>query len=461
MHFAQIYTPGIAQCSYVIGSGKKCVVVDPVRNIEPYLAKAKEFNMEIAAVLETHLHADFVSGHMEVAEKTGAQVYAPQSGNCTFPHHALEDEEEFTIENLRFKMLETPGHTPDCTVTLVTDLERGEEPVMVFTGDTLLVGDVGRPDLFPNREEELAESLFESIKRIKDLPDHVEVYPAHGMGSLCGRALSAKLWSTIGTEKQQNYALQHEDLDAFKKELLTGMPAAPDHFARCTEINRQGPVLLKDTLPTKPFSPGEVSEAIDKGGYSVVDVRTFHSFASAHVPGSYSLSKHGNLPTFAGWLIPPEDNLILVMDHQDDLEKIKDSLQVVGLDNIEGYLDGSIETWIKGGFPVNHVETMSVHKLCGLMEKYKVLALDTRAESEYEEAHIKDTINAPTQDIRHRYVEWDPEKPVVILCNTSNRSMTAASLLKQKGFKRILNVMGGTTSWAAAGFPMQSGGDEQ
>ncbi len=460
MHFAQIYTPGIAQCSYVIGSGKKCLVVDPVRNIEPYLAKAKEFNMEIAAIIETHLHADFVSGHMELADKTGAKIYAPKIGNCNFPHHALDDEEEFTLENLHFKMFETPGHTPDCTILVVTDLERGDEPVMVFTGDTLLIGDVGRPDLFPNREEELAEKLFESIKRIKELPDHVEVYPAHGMGSLCGRALSAKLWSTIGTEKKLNYALQHEDLEEFKKDLLTDMPDAPDHFARCTEINRDGPVLLKNTMQTKPLKPFEIAEAVEGGGYSIIDVRTYHSFAAAHIPGSYSISKHGNLPTFAGWVIPPEDKLILVLDHQDTLEKLKDAFYMVGLDNLAGFLEGSIESWINSGLLTSNVETLSVHKLHNLMEKYSVLALDNRSKSEHKETYIRDTINAPTPDIRHRYKEWDPEKPVVVLCNTSNRSMTAASLLKQRNFKRVLNVVGGTTAWYAAGFPLQSGGED-
>jgi len=461
MHFAQIYTPGIAQSSYVIGSGKQCLVVDPVRNIEPYLAKAKEFNMEITAVLETHLHADFVSGHMELAEKTGAKIYAPKIGNCNFPHHALADEEEFMIENLRFKMLETPGHTPDCTVTLVFDLERGEEPVMVFTGDTLLVGDVGRPDLFPNREEELAEKLFYSLKRLKELPDHVEVYPAHGMGSLCGRALSAKLWSTIGIERKQNYALQHEDLDEFKTDLLTDMPAAPDHFARCTEINRDGPVLLQDTMATKPLGAEEVAAAIEEEGWSVIDVRTYHSFAAAHIPGSYSISKYGNLPTFAGWVVPPEDKLILVMDHHDELDKIKNAFYTVGLDNVAGYLEGSVESWINKGLAVDSIETISVHKLRDLMEKYSVLALDTRAKSEFKEAHIEETVNAPTPDLRERYKEWNPEKPIVVFCNTSNRSMTAASLLKQKNFKRVFNALGGTTAWKAAGFPMQSGGEEQ
>ncbi len=461
MHFAQIYTPGIAQCSYVIGSGNKCVVVDPVRIIEPYLEKAKEFNMQITAILETHLHADFVSGHMELAEATGAEIYAPKIANCEFAHRPIDDGEEFTIENLHFKLLETPGHTPDCTVYVVTDHERGEEPVMAFSGDTLLVGAVGRPDLFPSREEELAEKLFQSLRKLKELPDHVEVYPAHGMGSLCGKALSAKLWSTIGTERRFNDSLRHTELDSFKKDLLSDMPAAPDHFARCTEINRKGPALIQETLTTRPFEPEEVEGAMKTEGCSIIDVRTYHSFAAAHVPGSYSISKHGNLPTFAGWIVPPEDKLILVLDNEDKLQKIKTALYNVGLDNIAGYLEGSIESWIKKGLPVSKVETISVHLLREWMRSDPPLVLDTRAESEYKDSHIKGTILAPTPDMRHRYKEWDADKPVVVLCNTSNRSMTAASLLKQRNFKRVINALGGTTAWAAAGYQLQTGGDGQ
>ena len=458
MNFAQIYTPGIAQCSYVIGSGSKCVVVDPVRNIEPYLEQAKAFGMEIAGVLETHLHADFISGHMELADLTGAQIYAPAIANCTFPHRALADGEEFTIENLRFKLLETPGHTPDCTVYVVTDLERGEEPVLVLTGDTLMVGDVGRPDLFPNREEELAEKLFHSLKRLKELPDHLEVYPAHGMGSLCGRALSAKLWSTIGTERRYNYALQHEELAPFKKDLLTDMPAAPDHFARCSEINRQGPALIREMVKAQPYKPAELAEALDDG-YTVLDVRAYHSFAAAHIPGSYSISKYGNLATFAGWVIPPEAKLILVLEKESDLPEIKRNLYNVGHDHVAGYLDGAIENWVNSGLPVNNIGTISVQSLQKLLEKEQPLMLDNRAKSEYKKGFIPGSILASTPDVRHRYKEWNPEKPVYVICNTSNRSMTAASLLKQRGFSRVINVIGGSTAWAAAGYPMQSGGD--
>lgn len=460
MHFAQIYTPGIAQCSYVIGSGSRCVVVDPVRNIDPYLAKAREFGMEITGVLETHLHADFISGHMDLADLTGAQIYAPAAAGCTFPHRAISDGEEFDAAGLRFKLLETPGHTPDCAVYLVTDPERGEEPVLAFTGDTLMVGDVGRPDLFPKREEELAEKLFYSLERLKELPDHVEVYPAHGMGSLCGRALSAKLWSTIGMERRHNYALQHSELELFKKDLLTAMPAAPDHFARCSEINRTGPGLVRSLPPTVPFTPLEVSKEIAAGAI-VIDVRPYHSFAAAHVPGSYSISRFGNLATFAGWVVPPEGKLILVLDDLNALPAVKNSLRYVGLDNISAYLEGSAESWANAGLPIANVETISVQDLRAWMEKDSPLVLDNRAAGEWNQGHIKGAAPAPAPDVRRLYKQWDPGQPVVVLCNTSNRSMTAASLLKQRGFRRVINAVGGTSAWSAAGYPMQAGGEGQ
>lgn len=456
MEIAQIYTPNIAQCSYVIGSGDKCVVVDPVRDIGPCLEKAKEFKMEIVAVLETHLHADFVSGHMELAEKTGAPIYAPQAARCSFPHHPLADGEELTIGGLNFQLMETPGHTPDCAVYLVTDLERGDDPVLAFTGDTLLVGDVGRPDLFPGREEELAGQLFGSLKRLKALPGHVEIYPAHGMGSFCGRALSAKLWSTIGTEARYNEAFKQTDPEAFKKILLTGMPPAPDHFARCSEINRLGPPLLKEKAAPRSLKALETAEAL-KNGKTLLDTRPYLSFAAAHIPGALSISHHGNLATFAGWLIPPGEELILLLEHKNDLQKVQTNLYHVGLDNIAGYLDGGMENWISAGLPAEHIETISVHRLRGWMQNGSPPVLDTRMEGEWKKEHIEGTSLAPTPDIRHRYTEWDAEEPIIVLCNTSNRSMTAASLLKQRGFKRVINALGGTTAWAASGYPMLSG----
>ncbi len=455
MHFAQIYVPGVAHCSYVIGSGDKCVVVDPARNISPYLDKADSFGMEIVGVLETHLHADFISGHMDLAEETGAKIYAPEIAHCDFPHTALKEGDEFTIDKLKFQLLETPGHTPDCSVYVVTDLERGQDPVMVFTGDTLLVGSVGRPDLFPDQEEKLAENLFDSLKKLKNLPDHVEVYPAHGMGSLCGRALSAKLSSTIGLERKQNFTFKHTDLHAFKQDILTDMPPAPDHFARCTEINRQGPTQVRQLNAPQPLNVPDVKAAVDRGNV-ILDTRPYLSFASGHIPGSYSISTEGNLPTFAGWIIPPEAGITLVLEREEDLAQVTKALYTVGLDDITGYLEGGVVPWIHAGEKADHIHPVSIDEIKSYIESSESLVLDNRAKSEWQEGHIKGTTLAPTPDVRHMYKEWDTEQPVVTFCNTSNRSMTAASILKQKGFKNVANFLGGTTAWKAAGFEFES-----
>jgi len=453
MEFAQRYTPGIAQYSYVVGSGRKCVVVDPMRDIEPYLRQAEAFGMEIVAVLETHLHADFISGHMELAKKTGATIYAPKIANCAFPHVALDDGEMVTIGSLQFQLLETPGHTPESAVYVVTDLSRGEEPTLVFTGDTLMVGDVGRPDLFPKREQELTEKLFTSLNRLKGLPDYVEVYPAHGKGSLCAKALSDKRWSTIGIERRHNYAFQISDLATFKKVLLTDMPAAPDHFARCSEINRIGPKLVRDLPLLAPLDPAALQDEVARGK-KVLDTRSYLAFAAAHIPGSYSISKYGNFATFAGWILPPEEDLLVILENKGDLPNVMNMLQSVGVDNVVGYLDGSMEQWINSGYAIAAIETMSVSSLHEQLASTPPLVLDTRAKSEWGNGHIAGSKLAPTPDIRHLYTKWDTSAPVAVLCNTSNRSMTAASILKQKGFARVINVMGGSTAWQAAGYPL-------
>ncbi len=454
MHFAQIYKPGLAHCSYVLGNGNECVVVDPARDITPYLKQAKEWGMKIVGILETHLHADFISGHMDLQKETGATIYAPSTANCTFSHRALGDEEEFTLAGLKFKLWETPGHTPDCAVYLVTDPNRDSKPSLVFTGDTLLVGDVGRPDLFPDKKEKLAGDLFESIKRLKTLPDHLEVYPAHGMGSLCGRDLSAKLSSTIGTEKRANYALQYNDLASFKEGILEGMPDAPDHFARCSEINRKGPVTIDQLTKPSPKNPGEIGELMKKD-YIVLDVRPYLSFASGHIPGSFSISTEGNLPTFAGWILPPDKPILLVAGDKNTVEEAVQKLQSVGLDMVEGFLEGGMVAWINRGMPVQKVGTISIEELKEKMETSKPLVLDNRAKGEFQTGHIPGTILAPTPDIRHRHEEWSQDDPIFTLCNTSNRSMTAASLLQQRGFKEVYNVLGGTTAWKNAGYPME------
>lgn len=457
MYFTQIYTPGLAHCSYVLGGENKCLIVDPPRDIDRCLAAAKSFGLPVAGVIETHLHADFVSGHMEVAKATGATIFAPAAANCAFPHQALQDGESFSFDTLRITLLETPGHTPESAVFLVTDLERGEEPVLLFSGDTILVGDVGRPDLFPAIKEELASKLFYSLQRVAKLGEHIELYPAHGMGSLCGRSLSAKLWSTLGTERRYNYALQIGDEDQFCAALLNGMPEAPDHFARCSEINRRGPALLESLEQPVPLSAGRFSRLL-RAGHQVVDTRDYLSFAAAHIPNSFSVGLQGNFSTFVGWVLPADMPLLLVLNNEADLQNALTGLRRVGLDRVTGYLEGGMQAWINGGMDTSQIEVISIFELSKRMAANNdLLVLDNRLRSEWDSGYIAGTVHLPAPHVRQRAGEWPPEQTVATLCNTSNRSILAASLLKRQGFTRVINVVGGTTAWTAAGFPLNGG----
>lgn len=452
MFFSQLYIPGLAHCSYVLGGKTQCLVVDPPRDIQGCLEAAGSFGLPVTAVIETHLHADFVSGHRELAQLEGVTVMAPRDAGCAFPHLALEDGEELLFDNLRLRLLATPGHTPESSIFLVTDRERGEDPVLAFTGDALLVGDVGRPDLFPGRQEELAERLYQSLRRLEGLEDRVEVYPAHGMGSLCGRSLSAKLWSTLGTERRFNYAFLIHPVEKFREEILAGMPEVPDHFARCSEINRRGPGLLGDLVPPRALEPQEFA-ALAKGG-QVVDTRDHLSFAAAHVPGAFSLGLQGNFSTYAGWVLEPDKPVLLVLGKEEDLAQTLVGLRRVGLDKVTGFLRGGMGSWINGGEEVSSIEVISIYELRRRLNQGKLTVLDNRLKSEWDQGHIPGLFHVPAPQVRQRAREWDPGEPLAVLCNTSNRSILAASLLKQRGFKKVALVTGGTTAWEAAGFPL-------
>ncbi|HNS31952.1 MAG TPA: MBL fold metallo-hydrolase [bacterium] len=455
IYFEQIYTQGLAHSSYLVGSGDKCIVVDPSRNIARYLEIASSKGMKIAGIMETHLHADFLSGHMELAKATGAKIYAPKTAKCLFPHVPLSDGEKVSFNKLKFQLIDTPGHTPECSVYLVSDMERGKEPVMVFTGDTLLVGDVGRPDLFPGIKEILAEKLFYSLKRLKAFDDCIEVYPAHGMGSLCGRSLSAKLSSTIGNEKKYNYALAYQDIEEFKKALLENMPEAPDHFARCSEINRKGPRLISSLIRPRGLSPEEAFRLIKKG-YLVLDTRNYLHFASSHIEGAFSIDAGGNLPLFAGWILPPEKKIILVAEEEGCPRNILDALYSVGIESIAGYIEGGISSWISSGFPFGHVGVLTPRELKNMPGlKGNITVIDNRLRKEWLGGRIPQSISVPAPDVRKFHTKLNKAETVVTVCGSGSRSMMAASILKQKGFKSVYNLAGGIEAWTNSGFPLE------
>jgi len=457
MIIKQFFINGIAHSSYLIGGNKVCAIVDPARDVDMYLDAAEEMGLEITHILETHLHADFVSGHMELAEETGARIYAPLSGRCGFDHEAIKEGDSINIENIKIDVIETPGHTPESLCYAVTDLSRGDEPVALFSGDTLFVGDVGRPDLFPGKAEELASKLYDSLHgKIMKLPDFCEVYPAHGAGSLCGRAMGAKRTSTIGYEKRYNKALRIKDRVEFIKSLTTGMPAAPDHFARCSDINRRGPATSMQLPVMIPLSPGEVKDMMESDDTVVLDCRSFLAFGGAHILGAYSIDLGGNFATFAGWIIPPDKKIILVSTDESMAYEALVWLRRVGLDNVEGYLNGGMLKWTMSGFDTGNVRQISVKRLYEMgLGNVPITIVDVRSKAEFEAYHIDGAVNIAVQDLRSKYAELDPATPVVTLCGSGQRSSIGASLLKQHGFKNVLNVAGGMGGFAAAGFAPQ------
>ncbi|MGA1824281.1 MAG: MBL fold metallo-hydrolase [bacterium] len=454
MIIQQFFTNGIAHSSYFIGGSKSCAIVDPRRDISVYMDAAQSMGLTITHILETHLHADFISGHCDLMKHTGAQIYAPQSGDCQFDHVPLAEGDTFQIEDMLFQVLETAGHTPEHISYVVIDKARGDEPVALFCGDTLFVGDVGRPDLFPGKAEELASQLYDNVHdKLLKLPDFCEVYPAHGAGSLCGRAMGAKRTSTIGYEKRCNPALQIQTKEEFIQSLTTNMPPAPDHFSLCSAINREGPALVGNLAPIEGYSPAVFHEKMKQKNTVILDIRHYDAFGGQHIHGSYHIDLGGNFATFAGWIIPHDASILLVTASHAQAHEAVLWLRRVGLDTTIGYLDGGMFNWAKSGFPTDHIPQVSSQELHQMAEGNETIVIvDVRAPSEYTKFHMKGALNIPVADLRTRYTELDPKVPTLLVCSTGHRSSLGASILKQHGFKDVLNVGGGMTGYGAAGY---------
>ncbi len=449
MLLKHFFLPKLAHSSYLLAGDRTCAIVDPCRDVQMYLDAAEELDLRITHILETHLHADFVSGHMDLAGLTGADIYAPASAGCAFPHKALSENDIFRLEDMAIRVIETPGHTPEHIAYVVTDTSRGDDPVGVFCGDTLFVGDVGRPDLFPGRAVELADRLYDSLGKLLELPDFCEVYPAHGAGSLCGRAMGAKWRSTVGFERRFNPALQIHDREEFIKSLTTDMPPAPDHFSRCSEINRKGPALVDDLAPMKKMAPRDFREAVEAEDAIVLDVRRYDAFGGQHVPGSWSIDFTGNFPTFAGWVVPPQMDIYLVATDGDEARQAVKWLRRVGLDRSMGWLDGGMFAWATHGLPTAHLPQLSVLEAGDLHEEGMTM-LDVRAPLEFEDSHVNGAVNIPAPDLRTRFDEVDRDSDVMLVCSTGHRSTLAASILLSKGYSRLRNVAGGMKGLSAA-----------
>jgi len=459
MLLKQYFIEKIAHSSYILAGKESCAVIDPRRDVDIYIKEARKLGVNITHILETHLHADFVSGHMDLANLTGAEIYAPKSAQCAFEHVPLAEGDTVEIEDMELRVLETPGHTPEHIVYVVVDKSRGPEPVGVFCGDTVFVGDVGRPDLFPDIATDLAAKLYDSLHdKLLKLPDFTEIYPAHGAGSLCGRAMGAKRRSTIGYERRNNSALSIEDREEFIKALTTDMPPAPDHFSRCSDINRKGPVLTKDFPELAELDPEVFMERIKDPGTIVVDTRSYDAFGSQYVPLSWHIDLGGNFPTFAGWVLPIDKDILLVTDTYEKALEANTWARRVGVDRIVGCLDGGLFAWATHGLKTEDVRQVSAENLHAMINgQAGITLLDVRAPQEFADSHIEGAINIPAPDLRTRYKELNPALATVLICSTGHRSSLGASILKQNGFHEVYNTAGGMTGYHAAGFVKKCG----
>ena len=454
--FHQFYLGCLAHASYLIGSEGEAAVVDPQRDVQQYLDAATARGLTIKYVLETHLHADFVSGHRELAAKSGAEIVFGWRAGAEFEHRAVRDGDELRVGAVVLRALETPGHTPEGISWLVIDTADSDAPRKVLTGDTLFIGDVGRPDLAGSKgytPEEMAGMLYDSLHgKLLTLADAVEVYPAHGAGSACGRNISKETSSTIGMQRRTNYALREMTREAFVELMTTDLPAAPRYFSMDAEINRRGAGAL-DELHARPLAPEQVRAALDAGAL-VLDVRDAASFGTGHIAGAVNIGLQGQYASWAGSLLQPSRQLVIVAAGTAEVEEAVLRLARVGLENVAGYLDGGIASWSEAGFDLATLPQMPVDELEAqlLRERRPLQVVDVRRPDEYRAGHVPGARNVPLSDLELHASALDPARPTAVVCAGGYRSSAGASLLRRHGFQDLYNISGGTAAWTNAGF---------
>ena len=457
MYFEQFYLGCLAHASYLLVSGGEAVVVDPQRDVDIYLEAAKKHNATIRHIFETHLHADFVSGHKELAQRTGARIYIGPNGGATVAHVEVRDGFELKVGSVNIAVLETPGHTPESICLLITDEEKSSEPWAILTGDTLFVGDVGRPDLSKAfAPPALAGMLYDSLhSKILTLPDHVMVYPGHGAGSLCGRNLGTSRSSTIGTEKLTNYALQIKRREDFIQQLTSNLPPRPEYFPQDAQINRAGATAIADLPELKPVAAEELKSLLEKGGI-VVDVRRTDDFAAAHVPGSINIPLDGQFASWAGTLIGLKSQPVLIADSPEQLSEARVRLARIGLDEEHGYLQGGTTGWRKAGFELASIEKITARNLEQQLDSDRIQVLDVRRQPEWQAGHVEGAVFHPLDDFKAAMPQVDRNKQVAVICKSGYRSMIACSLLLRAGFEKVAVVDGGFDAWQKANLPAVS-----
>jgi len=464
MYFQHVYDKSLAQASYFIGCQKAgvAIVIDPKRDVDTYLEIAQQNNMKITHVTETHIHADFLSGARELAALTGAQLYLSDEGGpdwqYEFPHVGLKDGDTISVGNLKFEVIHTPGHTPESISFLLTDKPASDKPVMLFTGDFVFVGDIGRPDLLEKAAgikgtmDAGAKQMFKSIKKFSDLPDYIQVWPGHGAGSACGKALGAVPSSTVGYEKVRNWAFQYGTNEkGFVKFLLEDQPEPPKYFAMMKKLNKVDRPLLTQVPRLNKLTMQDVKKALEKG-IKVIDTRLKGDFAKGFIPGTINIQGNNTFGTWMGWFVSYDEPFVLIAE-ESTLDDLTRKLMRIGLDNIYGYVE-DVKDWEKSGGKLSTSEVITAEQLENILKTNHTQIVDLRGAAEYKTGHIKGTDNIFIGTLERHLDEIKKDQQVIIHCQAGDRSSIGYSLLYKHGFKNVKNYAGGITEWLNKGNPV-------
>lgn len=459
MYSQQFFIDGLGCASYIVGCEAKGVaaIIDPDRDVQKYLNAAASRGLTITHIIETHLHADHVSGNSDLAARTGAQIYVHEASGAEFPHQPVRDGDVLELGNLRLKVIHTPGHTPESITLLVTDTTRSEQPWLALTGDTLFVGDMGRPDLVgAEAANGLASDMYHTInEKLLPLNDGLLIYPGHGAGSLCGKSIGSMRSTTLGYERISNPALAPRSKEDFVQYAVSDLPEQPGNHTRIKAMNRKGVKVLGDVAP----SPLSIKEALPyfQRGAGLLDTRSKDAYVQAHVPGSVHLEADDQLSNRIGFVFPPDAPMILLLSDASDYQRVVYSLARVGYENVVGYISEGLDVWQRLGLPltagdVKDIEPKELQDL--LQSDARPVVVDVREPWEYKQGHVPGAILMPLGQLASLVGTLDTEKPVAVICASGSRSQSAAALLGQKGFKTIYNVVGGTGAWRYDNLPL-------
>jgi hydroxyacylglutathione hydrolase len=458
--FETIQTEGIAELSYLIGddSAGHAAVVDPTPDVEKYVDLARDHGLAITHIFETHIHADLVSGARELADRTqSAKVYVSveEDASYDFEHEGIKDGDEFTLGDTTLTVRHTPGHTPEHVSYVITSKEHPDTPWGVLTGDSLFVNSAGRPDLLgSDQTDELAEKLFHTLRDFYlELPDSVMIFPAHGHGSPCGADIGDRLQSTIGYERKFNSYLQIDDLEKFKEHALGSAPPVPTYYPRMKEVNAKGPEVIGHLPRVRALTPADFNQRIEGGDCVLIDTRSMLAFGGGHIAGALNIGGSPMLSIWAGWLLDPEQAILLVLDDDSEVDKIVKLFLRTGYSKFAGHLAGGMTAWDNAGLPLDEVGQLTVHDIKKAGGELQVV--DVRSPGEWKNGHIPEARHLFLPELREKAEQLDRDKPVAVYCNSGYRASIGSSILKQEGFGRVCNVPGSWQAWTHAGYPIE------